>query len=69
MQIRRGKNREETFIADRINPPQGSMLPGERLFTLIDTGTMTVSVFAAERPPSVTFIADREGEMLRERAE
>jgi hypothetical protein len=57
--------KEPSWIADRMNPPQGSMLPGQRLFTLIDTGTMTVSVFAAERPPSVALIAGREGGMLR----
>lgn len=38
---------------------------GHRLFTLIDTGTMTVTVFSAERPPSVALLAGKEGGMLR----
>ena len=39
--------------------------PGHRLFTLIDTGAMTVSLFTAARPPSVALICGREGGMLR----
>ncbi|KAI9049987.1 hypothetical protein LZ554_006132 [Drepanopeziza brunnea f. sp. 'monogermtubi'] len=39
--------------------------PGHRLFTLIDTGTMTVTVFAAARPPSVALLCGKEGGMLR----
>ncbi|KAG4423236.1 hypothetical protein IFR04_003602 [Cadophora malorum] len=43
-----------------------SKLPkGHRLFTLIDTGTMTVTVFAAARPPSVALLCGKEGGMLR----
>jgi hypothetical protein len=56
---------EPTWIADGSSPPPGSVLDGQRLFTLIDTGTMTVNVFAAERPPSVALITGREGGMLR----
>lgn len=36
-----------------------------RLFTIIDTGDMSVSVIAAERPPVVALICGREGGMLR----
>jgi hypothetical protein len=36
-----------------------------RLFTIVDTGSMTVSVIAAERPPVVALICGREGGMLR----
>ncbi|KAJ5211325.1 hypothetical protein N7491_011145 [Penicillium cf. griseofulvum] len=36
-----------------------------RLFTLVDTGNMTVSVISAERPPVVALICGREGGMLR----
>ena len=36
-----------------------------RLFTIVDTGDMTVSVIAAERPPAVALICGREGGMLR----
>ncbi|KAJ6033977.1 hypothetical protein N7460_000109 [Penicillium canescens] len=40
--------------------------PGSyRLFTIVDTGSMTVSVIAAERPPVVALICGREGGMLR----
>jgi hypothetical protein len=64
-----GKDRKErigkgpAWIEESAPKPQ---LPlGQRFFTLIDTGTMTVSVFAAERPPSVALIVGREGGMLR----
>ncbi|OQE15993.1 hypothetical protein PENFLA_c029G08565 [Penicillium flavigenum] len=36
-----------------------------RIFTLVDTGDMTVSVISAERPPVVALICGREGGMLR----
>ncbi|KAJ5284598.1 hypothetical protein N7505_002578 [Penicillium chrysogenum] len=36
-----------------------------RIFTLVDTGNMTVSVISAERPPVVALICGREGGMLR----
>jgi hypothetical protein len=39
--------------------------PGQRLFTLVDTGSLTVSLFTAEKPPSMALIAGREGGMLR----
>jgi hypothetical protein len=45
--------------------PKPKLPPGQRFFTLIDTGTMTVTVFAAEKPPSVALIVGREGGMLR----
>ena len=48
----------------------GSVAPptiptGHRIFTLIDTGNLTVSVFTAERPPSAALILGKEGGMLR----
>ena len=36
-----------------------------RLFTIVDTGDMSVSVIAAERPPVVALICGREGGMVR----
>ncbi|KAL2074862.1 hypothetical protein VTL71DRAFT_8641 [Oculimacula yallundae] len=42
-----------------------SLPQGHRLFTLIDTGTMTVTVFSAARPPSVALLCGKEGGMLR----
>lgn len=36
-----------------------------RLFTIVNTGSMTVSVISAERPPVVALICGREGGMLR----
>jgi hypothetical protein len=36
-----------------------------RIFTLVDTGNMTVSVISAERPPVVALMCGREGGMLR----
>ena len=57
--------KEPDWIANRLDPPRDSLMDGQRLFTLIDTGSMTVSVFAAEKPPSVALIAGHEGGMLR----
>jgi hypothetical protein len=51
------------WIEGSAQKPQ--LPPGQRFFTLIDTGTMTVTVFAAERPPSVALIVGQEGGMLR----
>lgn len=36
-----------------------------RLFTIVDTGSLTVSVIATKRPPVVALICGREGGMLR----
>lgn len=41
------------------------LLAGQRLFTLIDTYTMTGTVFAAERPPTTVMICGAEGGMQR----
>ena len=38
---------------------------GHHIFTLVDTGELTVSIFSAERPPSVALLCGREGGMLR----
>jgi hypothetical protein len=40
-------------------------LPGNRWFTLVDTGNLSISVFQAKRPPTVAFITGAEGGMLR----
>lgn len=48
---------------DRLRPEH--LPPGHRLFTLIDTCTLTVSIFSAVRPPSVALMCGREGGMLR----
>ncbi|KAI8625764.1 hypothetical protein F5Y19DRAFT_466937 [Xylariaceae sp. FL1651] len=46
--------------------PEDCHLPeGHRLFTLVDTGTLTVTIFSAERPPTVALLCGREGGMLR----
>ncbi|KAF2971876.1 hypothetical protein GQX73_g1642 [Xylaria multiplex] len=38
---------------------------GDRLFTLVDTGPSTITIFSAERPPTVALLCGREGGMLR----
>ena len=38
---------------------------GHRLFTLVDTGSLTISIFEAVRPPTVALICGKEGGMLR----
>lgn len=52
-------------FAERPGSPLPPLPPGHRLFTLIDTGSMTVTIFSAVRPPSVALICGREGGMLR----
>jgi hypothetical protein len=47
------------------NGPKPSIPQDHRFFTLIDTGTMTVTVFSCEKPPSMALIVGREGGMLR----
>ncbi|KAF9892758.1 hypothetical protein FE257_001160 [Aspergillus nanangensis] len=42
-----------------------NLLPGQRLFTIVDLVTNAVSVIAAERPPTVALICGRDGGMLR----
>lgn len=44
---------------------QALMPPGHHLFTLVDTGDLTVTVFSAERPPNVALLCGREGGMVR----
>lgn len=44
----------------RLNIPHN-----HRLFTIVNTGNMSVSVISAERPPVVALICGREGGMLR----
>ncbi|TGJ87963.1 hypothetical protein E0Z10_g858 [Xylaria hypoxylon] len=46
--------------------PEAYRIPdGHRLFTLVDTGSLTVSIFSAERPPTVALLCGHEGGMLR----
>ncbi|KAK2614760.1 hypothetical protein N8I77_001563 [Diaporthe amygdali] len=43
-----------------------NVLPrGHRLFTLVDMGDLSVSIFSAERPPTVALLCGREGGMVR----
>ncbi|KAI3394460.1 hypothetical protein diail_2652 [Diaporthe ilicicola] len=43
----------------------GKLPRGHRLFTLVDMGDLSVSVFSAERPPTVALLCGREGGMVR----
>ena len=55
--------KESTSAHPTHAPP--ALKPGHRFFTLVDTGQLTISIFSAERPPSVALICGREGGMLR----
>ncbi|KAH9208585.1 hypothetical protein DL95DRAFT_395080 [Leptodontidium sp. 2 PMI_412] len=44
---------------------QQNLPKGHHLFTLVDTGSLSVCVFSAERPPTVALLCGREGGMLR----
>ncbi|KAJ9655086.1 hypothetical protein H2201_008884 [Coniosporium apollinis] len=49
-----------------VRPHENLPLPeGHSLFTLVDTGSKTVTLFSAKRPPSVALICGKEGGMLR----
>lgn len=60
---------EPTWISSNnpedIERMEASLPKGHQLFTLVDTGSLSVSVFHAERPPTVALICGREGGMLR----
>lgn len=61
---RERKGKEPPWIQ---NPESlgGHVPPGHRLFTLVDTGALTVSILLAERPPTVALLCGREGGMVR----
>ncbi len=60
---------EPSWIAsenpDDLKQIQEQIPKGHHIFTLVDTGSLTVSIFSAERPPTVALICGREGGMLR----
>ncbi|KAL2012231.1 hypothetical protein VTN00DRAFT_4949 [Thermoascus crustaceus] len=55
---------EEHFDTD-MNVLENQLAPGQRFFTIVDTGDYTVSLIAAGRPPTVALLCGREGGMLR----
>ena len=58
--------REPAWIGDS-RPDQASppIYPDHHIFTLVDTGNLTVSIFQARKPPTVALICGAEGGMLR----
>jgi hypothetical protein len=62
---------EPAWITNSISNPallteiRDKLPEGHKLFTLVDTGSLSVCVFSAERPPTVALLAGREGGMLR----
>lgn len=61
---------EPSWIAsgsdDELRKFQAQEVPaGHHIFTLVDTGSLTVSIFSAERPPTVALLCGKEGGMLR----
>lgn len=58
--------REPSWIRDsRPDLANPRILPYHHIFTLVDTGNLTVSIFQAGRPPTVALICGAEGGMLR----
>ena len=47
---------------DQASPP---IYPDHHIFTLVDTGNLTISIFQARKPPTVALICGAEGGMLR----
>ncbi|KAK2624599.1 hypothetical protein QTJ16_005792 [Diplocarpon rosae] len=62
---------EPGWITDSLTDTSGletvlkNIPDSHQLFTLVDTGSLSVSVFSAERPPTVALLCGREGGMLR----
>jgi hypothetical protein len=60
---------EPSWISSRnpsdIKAIETQLPKNHHLFTLVDIGSLSVSVFSAERPPTVALICGREGGMLR----
>ena len=53
------------LVRRRYSKPRPRKMIGKRLFTLVDTYTMTVTLFEATRPPAAVLIGGREGGMQR----
>ena len=56
---------EPGWVRDRTEHSPPPLPKGHRFYTLVDTGSLEISIFSAVRPPSVALIAGREGGMLR----
>ncbi|KAL9634618.1 MAG: hypothetical protein Q9164_003987 [Protoblastenia rupestris] len=56
---------ESSWIIEPNKYVRSPLPMGRRVFVLLDTGALTVSVFSAVRPPFVALIAGRESGMLR----
>lgn len=50
---------------EEIDGIESTLPRGHHLFTLVDTGSLSVGIFSAQRPPTVALICGREGGMLR----
>ena len=61
----RREGMEPPWIRHDPGKPDIGIPPGQRLFTLVDTNNLAVSIFTAQRPPTVALICGREGGMLR----
>ena len=58
--------REPAWIREsRPEDASPPLLKDHHIFTLVDTGNLTVSIFQAKRPPTVALICGAEGSMLR----
>ncbi|KAF8248985.1 hypothetical protein K440DRAFT_641684 [Wilcoxina mikolae CBS 423.85] len=57
--------RVKPSFAQHIRDGRAASNTAERVFTLVDTGTMTVLSFLAVKPPTAAIICGQEGEMLR----
>ena len=57
---------EPQWVKDNPDNPEPPLQgKDQRIFTLVDTGNLTVSIFSAQRPPTVALICGSEGGMLR----
>lgn len=56
---------EPDWIADPKLFPYPPIPKGQKVFTMVDTGRLTISIFTAEKPPTVALLCGKEGGMLR----
>lgn len=66
--VRERKGYEPSWVKDasiRDERLRDVLPAGHHLFTLVDMGDLSVSIFSAERPPTVALLCGREGGMVR----
>ena len=56
---------EPAWVRNPSESPKPAIPTGHKVFTMVDTGRLTISIFTAEKPPTVALLCGKEGGMLR----